>query len=274
MTAPTQPGRSNGKRLLLVGVLLVALAGAAGLWYLFLRPAAPAAVLDPTSGPSRAAAASAASAAAASQPGQPSATSAAPSGAPAGASAAPASSLDGTWAVNAGIGKFSDFSGSFVGYRVQEQLASVGANTAAGRTPDVTGTFTLSGTSVTAGSFTARLTALQSDDRGRDGRVQDALNTKQVPNATFTLSSPIALGSLPGDGQEVQAAATGKLTIRGVTRDVQVSLTTRRSGATLTIKGALDIKLADYGIPKPTSFAVLSISDSGTVELQLQLTRS
>src|SRR4051812_6188101 len=47
--------------------------------------------------------------------------------------------LDGTWTVDDSIGSFTDFTGSFAGFRVQEQLAGVGAKTAVGRTPDVTG---------------------------------------------------------------------------------------------------------------------------------------
>ncbi len=33
------------------------------------------------------------------------------------------------------MGSFDDFSGSFVGYRVKETLASIGATEAVGRTP-------------------------------------------------------------------------------------------------------------------------------------------
>jgi hypothetical protein len=35
------------------------------------------------------------------------------------------------------------------------------------------------------------------------------------------------------------------------------------------VTGSLPIVLADYGIPKPTSFAVLSIADQGTMEFQI-----
>jgi polyisoprenoid-binding protein YceI len=161
-----------------------------------------------------------------------------------------------------------------VGYRVQEQLASIGGNTAVGRTGAVTGTFTLDGTSVTAASFTATLSGLTSDDRGRDGRVQDALNTRQFPTTTFVLSSPIALGSIPADGQEITATAKGKLTIRGVTKEVEFQLTARLSGGALVVKASTQFAFADFSIPKPQSFLVLSIADTGTIEAQLTLARS
>ena len=56
----------------------------------------------------------------------------APATAPAGTAGG---GLDGTWTVDPSVGSFSDFSGSFVGYRVEEELANVGAATAVGRTP-------------------------------------------------------------------------------------------------------------------------------------------
>ena len=54
--------------------------------------------------------------------------------------------FDGTWKVDTSIGSFSDFTNSFVGYRVQEQLSGIGANTAVGRTPNVSGTITIAAT--------------------------------------------------------------------------------------------------------------------------------
>lgn len=260
MTSPAPSGLSTGIRLLLVGVIVAALAGAAGLWYVFLRPSGPAAVLDPTAAPTRSAAsAGPAASSAASSAASPVAASTAAGGAPAGGVA-------GTWTVRAG-------SDTFVGYRVQEQLASIGGNTAVGRTGTVTGSFTLEGTTVTAATFTATLTGLTSDERGRDGRVQDALNTRQFPTSTFVLSTPIALGSIPADGQEISATAKGKLTIRGVTRDAEFQLTAKLTGATLTIKASTQFAFADYSVPKPQAFAVLSIADTGTLETQLTLAK-
>ena len=101
--------------LLLGIVAAVALAGAAGVYglaYLFLRDAPPAAVsLDPG----------------ASQPA------ASIGSLPSGASSTLAAGLDGTWSIDSSIGSFTDFSSSWVGYRVEETLAGNRANTAVGR---------------------------------------------------------------------------------------------------------------------------------------------
>ena len=80
-------------------------------------------------------------------------------------------SLSGTWKIDTTIGDFSDFTSAFVGYRVQEELARIGAKTAVGRTPDVSGSLTLDDTTITAVEITVDMTTLQSDDSNRDGQM-------------------------------------------------------------------------------------------------------
>jgi len=248
MTTQEPANTGNGRRiglvlavLILVGV--VALVGY-GLWYLFLQPAGPAAV--------------------GSEPLAPIPSSA--------ASSVPLASggTDGTWNVDTSIGSFSDSSGTFVGYRVQEQLASIGANTAVGRTPKVTGSMTLQGTKVTAATITADMTALQSNDDRRDGQLaHQGIEYSSFPTATFTLASPIDLGSIPADGTQVKVTAKGQLTLHGVTKDVEIPMTAQISGDVIEVAGSLPIAFADYGIQAPTSFAVLSVDDHGTMEFQV-----
>ena len=250
--SPAAPGRRSPLMVVGAVIALVVIAGTVfGLWYLFFRPAGPAAVADAT------------------LPPVPSAT--------AGATIKPLGSggIDGTWNVDTSIGSFSDFSDSFVGYRVQEQLAGIGANTAVGRTPNVSGTLTISGTTVSAVSISADLTTLASDDPLRDGQLRDhAIQTSQFPTATFTLTTPIDLGSVPTDGKEIDVTASGTLTLHGVTKDVQIALKAKLSGSVVVVTGSLPIAFADYGIEKPTSFKVLSVDDNGTMEFQLFFTHA
>jgi polyisoprenoid-binding protein YceI len=254
MTAPqpVPPARSRGRVVVtaVVAILIVLVAGGGyGLWYLFLRPSGPAAVSTESLAP---------------LPANAAASSPLPSG-----------GLEGSWNVDTTIGSFSDSTASFVGYRVQEQLASIGANTAVGRTPKVSGTLTIAGTKLTAVAITADLTALQSDDPRRDGQlVRGGIETGTYPTATFTLSSPIDLGASPTDGHEIDATATGQLTLHGQAQTVQIALKARLSGSVIEVVGSLPIVFSDYGIQKPTSFSVLSIADQGTLELQLFFTHA
>jgi polyisoprenoid-binding protein YceI len=265
-TRPRPPLLRNRLVLIGLGAILIALlaGGAMGFSYLFLREPAPAAVGLSTASPTP----SGAAATATTHPSADTGASASPAGASTGG-------LDGTWNVDASIGSFSDFSGSFVGYRVEEELANVGAATAVGRTPDVTGSLTLAGTQITAVEMSADLSTLQSDKSQRDGQLRrQALETNQFPTATFSLTQPIDLGSVPADGQVIQATATGELTIHGVTRSVQIPVEARVAGDVVTVTGSTDILFADYGMNRPTSFLVLSIADHGTMEFQLQFTKA
>jgi polyisoprenoid-binding protein YceI len=272
-SSTSNPAVSARRRWPLIALIVVLLAVAVGAWmgfsYLFLRPAAPAAVGLATESPTAIASDPVATASAVATDGA--TDGAGPTGTDDGSGAG---GLDGTWSVDPSVGSFSAFSGSFVGYRVQEELANIGAATAVGRTPDVTGSVTFAGTTVTAVDMTADLTTLQSDDDRRDGQLRrQALETGTYPTATFTLTEPIELGAVPADGEVVTATATGDLTIHGQTRSVQIPLEARPSGDVVTVTGSIEIVFADYGISQPESFMVLSIDDSGTMEFQLQLTR-
>ncbi|MDQ6793297.1 MAG: YceI family protein, partial [Chloroflexota bacterium] len=186
-----------------------------------------------------------------------------------------AADVSGTWNVDTAIGSFTDNTSTFVGYRVQEELAGVGANTAVGRTPNVTGSLTIAGTKVTAATITADLTTLKSDDNQRDGQLRrQGIETGTYPTATFTLTAPIDLGSVPAEGQEIQVTANGQLKLHGQTKDVQVPMRARLSSGVITLSGSIPIVFADYGIQKPNSFKVLTIADQGTMEFQLFFSRA
>ncbi|HKJ56516.1 MAG TPA: hypothetical protein VJ978_11060, partial [Nitriliruptoraceae bacterium] len=88
-----------------------------------------------------------ASTAASSPTGDGTETDAAPDAAPDAASDAAQAVADGTWTVDTSVEEFSidDTAGTFVGFRIAEELSSVGSTTAIGRTPVVSGTVTLEG---------------------------------------------------------------------------------------------------------------------------------
>lgn len=188
---------------------------------------------------------------------------------------ASSSGVDGTWTVNASIGSFTDFTSSFAGFRVQEQLAGIGAKTAVGRTPKVTGTMTIDGTTIPKATFEVDMTTLTSDDSRRDGQIRtQAIETSKFPKATFTLSQPISLGSIPADGQQITVNAVGDLTLHGVTKQVTFPLEAQRTGDVIAVVGQLEIPFSDYSISKPTSVAVLSVDDKGIMEVQLFFTKT
>jgi polyisoprenoid-binding protein YceI len=173
-------------------------------------------------------------------------------------------SPDGTWTVG---------SGSAAGYRVEEVL--LGQNTeAVGRTTAVTGELTVSGSQVESGSFTVDLTQVASDEDRRDDQFQDRImDTATYPTATFELTEPITLDSLPADGATVTATANGELTLHGTTKAVTVQVTVQRSGDGFSVSGSVPVTFADYNIPNP-SFGPVTTEDNGEIEFLLALTRA
>jgi polyisoprenoid-binding protein YceI len=234
-------------------ILVIAAAGGAFAWW-FLKDDAPAEVDI---------------AQAASQVDETSATTAATD------AAAATAGIDGSWTVNTSVGEFSyeDSTGTFVGFRIAKELSGLGSTTAVGRTPDVTGTLTIDGTTVTAVTIEADMTSVTTNDSRRNDKVQGALESGQYPTATFVLTEPIELGDV-AEGATIDVQATGELTIHGVTQTVTIPLQAQLVDDTIVVVGSLDIVFADYGVEVPTAPIVVSADDHGQLELQLFFTRS
>lgn len=140
------------------------------------------------------------------------------------------------------------------------------------RTPDVAGTIALDDTTLQQADVAADLTALVSDESRRDGAVQRSLGTDANPTATFVLTEPVDLGTLPTADDPASVVATGDLTVNGVTNPVDVPLDVVVTDDVAVVTGAFDVTLADFGVSAPSAPIVLSVADTGTVELQLFLT--
>jgi polyisoprenoid-binding protein YceI len=180
-----------------------------------------------------------------------------------------ATSPDGSWQV-------SDDGSSYVGYRVKEQLAFLNSpNEAVGRSTAVTGTMKVAGDRVEAVRVEADLTRLTSDESRRDNAIrQRGLESERYPTATLELAEPIRLESAPVQGQDVRGAGKGRLTVHGVTREVELDLQGRWSGPTIQVVGQLPVKLSDYQIEAPRFGPVVSIEDSLAVDFNLVFERA
>jgi polyisoprenoid-binding protein YceI len=188
----------------------------------------------------------------------------------ASASSGTGSGADGTWTIDDASGSLADGSSTYAGYRVQEQFSGIGANTVVGRTQNVRGSMTIHGTTITALDVTVDMTTLQSDKEQRDNSLRErGLETDRFPTATFTLTQPIDVGDEPKDGQTIDVTAVGDLTLHGVTNQVSVPIQAVKSGGQIQAIASLDVALADYGIDPPIGFLVVSIADTGTIELHL-----
>jgi len=185
---------------------------------------------------------------------------------PAGSSApdSSASGLDGTWNVGRG---------SLAGYRVQEVLIGQ-STTAVGRTSSVWGSLTLTGSTVTKASFSVNMASVISDQSQRnaqfDGRIMDVA---QYPTATFTLTSPIDLGTIPANGAVGHYTATGTLAMHGVTKTVTFPVSAEVAGDEIDVLADVTIQFADWNIANPSIGGFVTTADSGTLEVLLDLTQ-
>jgi polyisoprenoid-binding protein YceI len=223
------------RRLLLGLIAVLAVAGAAVYWFVLRDDAPPPAAL--------------------------------PAASPAGTPASP----NGTRGSPAGTWMVRDGPGVFAGYRIHELFGGDSlSRTAVGRTPAVTGSLTVAGSTVSAASVRADLTQLQSDQARRDNYIRShAIESATYPDAAFRLTQPIVLPGPPVAGRPLSVVAHGTLTLHGVTRLVSVPLQVRWDGETISVAGGAEITLADYGIGAPDIAGLVSVSPAGVFEVQL-----
>lgn len=188
-----------------------------------------------------------------------------------------AGALAGQWTVEtAETG--TDVSGepavSFAGFRVDEVLAGgIGDFTAVGRTANVWGSVTLSDKELVEATVEVDFTTLRTDDSHRDHHVLEALNIDEHPIGMFTLIEPLPIPASAADGEPFSGAATGELTIKGVTNRAVFNLDAQRVSDKIVVVGTSDVVFADYGVTTPSAPIVVSVEDHGIMEFQLILTR-
>jgi polyisoprenoid-binding protein YceI len=176
---------------------------------------------------------------------------------------APASTIDGEWKVVAE---------SIVGYRVKETI--VGQKTeGVGRTSEIAGLLTIVDEQVTAAEFTVDMTTLVSDSTRRDRQVNTRiLDTVNFPTATFTLKEPITLTPEALAGSDFSVDTTGTLTLRGVTKDIDLTLIARLVDDVIEVNGSIQIVFTDWSIPDP-SISSIVVVDRGLLEFLVRFKR-
>ena len=255
-STPPRPHRRRG-RLVALAVAVPLLLGGFAAWWFVLRTDAPAAVsLD----------SAVAGVTGVIAGGSGTAT-------PAPATATATDTATGTWTVDTTITN-ADGTGTFAGFRVEEELVGIGATTAVGRSGAVTGTMTVDGTRVTKAEFTVDLTAVTSNDTRRVRAINNSLATGQFPTATFVLTAPVDVGTIPAEGERISATVVGDLTVHGVTLSTTVAIEAQLQNGVLVLVGSAPVTFSDFGIDTPSAPIVASVDDHGVVELQLYLTRS
>ena len=169
-------------------------------------------------------------------------------------------------------GVWHSVSTSIVRYRVHETINGIGS-TAVGGTNKVDGSITIDGSNVRAAGFTVDMASISSDESRRDGQFRGhVMDVNTFPTATFVISQPIDLGSIPAEGDGISKTATGQLTLRGTTKAVTFDVLAMRKNGRIGIFGNIPVTFSDYGIPNP-SFGTIRTDDHGVLEFIVVLAR-
>tara|TARA_B100001778_G_scaffold199421_1_gene164626 strand:+ start:159 stop:875 length:717 start_codon:yes stop_codon:yes gene_type:complete len=182
-------------------------------------------------------------------------------------------STEGTWIIDSDSGSFTfeEASGSFVGFRIKEELARIGKITAVGRTGEVDGELIIGAGELQSVSVSADLSTLITNDSRRDRAARNALNVSENPIASFSMDKPVALSAT--DGSAVSLKVKGELLINGIGREAEFDLQAQLVGETVVVVGSTEVVFADYDVEVPSAVIVVSAEDHGVVEFQLLFVR-
>ena len=182
-------------------------------------------------------------------------------------------STEGTWVIDSDSGSFTfeEASGSFVGFRIKEELARIGKITAVGRTGEVDGELRIGAGELQSVSVSADLSTLITNDSRRDRAARNALNVSENPIASFSMDKPVALSAT--DGSAVSLKVKGELLINGIGREAEFDLQAQLVGETVVVVGSTEVVFADYDVEVPSAVIVVSAEDHGVVEFQLLFVR-
>jgi polyisoprenoid-binding protein YceI len=179
--------------------------------------------------------------------------------------------IPGTWTVAAK---------SVAGYRVRERLAFLSApSDAVGRTSQITGTATITGSgtslTVTAASFTVNVESLTSDQQMRDSHIQSlGLDSAQFPEAKFVLASPVTLPATATSGAEITISLQGALTIHGTTKTVTIPVQARLTGSQIEVVGSITFPWGEFDMQAPNVDGFVTVDSTATMEFDLFLKHS
>lgn len=115
---------------------------------------------------------------------------------------------------------------------------------------------------------TVQIASIDTQDAERDGVLvtPELFDAQKHPVATFVATSLVRGTS----GLE----APGKLTIRGVTRDLRLPLAIKPTAAGLELSGATSFKRLDFGIGQGDWQSTESVGDEVKVQYKVLMTRS
>ncbi len=111
---------------------------------------------------------------------------------------------------------------------------------------------------------TVQIASLDTQDQDRDDTLksEDLMNVAKFPTAHYSASIQSTAGDL---------VAVGKLTLRGVTRDLRIPVKIQSTGGGVTISGETAIKRLDFGIGRGEWKATDTVGDEVKLQFKVPL---
>lgn len=178
-----------------------------------------------------------------------------------GPSESAGTSVDGVWSAG---------SGSIVGWRAQQVLVGQDS-TLTGRTGKVWGSITISGGTVSHGSFSVDMAALTGNESATTRR--SVFDVSADPTATLVLTRPIALGTIPANGLVHRYTTTGNLTLHGATRAVRFAVSAERDASSIDLLADITLPFGEWNISVQGVPFLADIQSPAVVEVLLDLTQ-
>lgn len=140
-----------------------------------------------------------------------------------------------------------------------------------GSTTDVSGSLEVSNDTLNSGLITVDMTHITTDQEKRDINVRmKLLYTDEFPTATFSITDPVDLSSIPEDGSISQIVIPGELTVHGITKEVSPTFDVLRTGERVIVASDIAINRLDYDVETP-DFVAAKIDENGEINVRLTL---
>jgi hypothetical protein len=116
--------------------------------------------------------------------------------------------------------------------------------------------------------LTAPLTNLKTGIGLRDKHLRGYLETEKFPNATLEIDRDKL--KVPGDNATVNASATGKFTMHGVTKPIKFDYRAKRTGSDYHVQGKTQIDMRDFKVEVPCYLGVC-VEPDVKIKIRLKL---
>lgn len=119
--------------------------------------------------------------------------------------------------------------------------------------------------------FEVPVKSLKSDHGAMDRNTYEALKSDEHPNIYYELKK---VNSFKKNGEEFILKTSGNLTIAGETKNIEMTVTSKALGNTISFSGKVDFKMTDFKMDPPTALlGTVKTGDEVTIKFDVKYNR-